>query len=113
MEGTYQFFKIEVNELLSPCKLYFKYIGSDIKNNQPNGLLNVFHSKQNPKPDISNNEGSGENPKCIVIPAADNKKFVKDSIYLKLEAMNNIRVRVRAVFPKQDRLEYKAKKDNE
>ena len=74
-------------------------MGTDIVKNQPIGLLNVYHSKVNPKPDTSNNQGYGENPKCLVIPATDEKKFVKDCIYLKFDAKHNIRVRVRATFP--------------
>ena len=54
VEGTFQLFKVETKDLMSPLKIFFKYQGDDLKGNKPNGLLQVFYSKINPKPEAKN-----------------------------------------------------------
>ena len=75
VEGTFQLFKLEVKDMLNPLKMYFKYLGDDVKNNKPAGLLRVIYSRTNPKPEVKNCQGCVENPRFLEIKATDERKF--------------------------------------
>ena len=44
-----------------------------------------------------------------MIKALDNTKFARDSIYFKFQSANDCKLKVKAVFPNQDRKEKKDK----
>lgn len=68
----------------------------------------------NPKPEASNCDGIAENTACLLVEAPDQERFfTREYLFLKLETIMGCKAKLKLVFPKQDIVEAKLKKNAE
>lgn len=72
----------------------------------------IYYSATNPKPEANSCDGIAENTACLVIEAPDQERFfTREYLYLKLETIMGCKAKLKLVFPKQDLVEAKLKKN--
>lgn len=99
IEGTYNFFKIEMKGLLQPLKLFFKY--QDMPENALFGDLNIFMSSKVDKPDENHCERRFIKPGVITLDQLD-AHFHYEYLYIKMVSTYGCKMLVKVVFPKED-----------
>lgn len=108
LEGTFQFFKIEMKGLQQPMKIFIKYLS--VPENPVFGDLQVFVSKKVDKPEESMCDKVYSKPQCISVDVPDTT-FAFDYFYIKMVSTYGCRMTIRVVFPKEDMRDRKKEQD--
>lgn len=99
LEGTFNYFKIEMKGLQQPLKIFIRYVA--VQENALFGDLHVFMSSKIDKPDVNTCEKAFVKPLQINIEQTD-PVFQYEYLYFKMVSTYGCKMMIKLVFPKED-----------